>query len=65
MAHTLAPSEYLKTIPGFGNKHIELDRRKPNTKSTMDIVKIPVVSEFDIWQENMIVIKVALTKWTS
>ena len=47
MAHTLAPSGYLKTIPGFGDKHIELERRKANTKSTMDIVKIPVVSEFD------------------
>ena len=51
MAHTLAPSGYMKSIAGFGNKHIELDRRKAYTKSTMDIVKIPVFSEFDVWQK--------------
>ena len=51
MAHTLAPSGYMKPIAGFDNKHIELDRRKAYTKSTMDIVKIPVFSEFDIWQK--------------
>ena len=51
IAHTIAPSGYLKTIGGYENKYVELDRRKAYTKSTIDTVEIPVFSEFDIWKK--------------
>ena len=41
IAHTIAPSGYLKTIGGYENKYVELDRRKAYTKSTIDTVEIP------------------------
>ena len=44
IAHTIAPSGYLKTIGGYENKYVELDRRKAYTKSTIDTVEIPVFS---------------------
>eukprot|EP00438_Fugacium_kawagutii_P019097 Skav234725 [mRNA] locus=scaffold634:457313:460261:+ [translate_table: standard] len=50
-AYTIAPSGYLKTIGEIKNKHVELDRRKAYTKSTIDIVEVPVFSVFDIWKK--------------
>ena len=41
-AYTIAPSGYLKTIGEIKNKHVELDRRKAYTKSTIDTVEGPV-----------------------
>ena len=49
MAHSIAPSGYFESIIEGKNTHIELDRRKAYTKSTMDIFTVPVFSEFDIW----------------
>ena len=49
MAHSIAPSGYIESISEGKDTHIELDRRKAYTKSTMDIFTVPVFSEFDIW----------------
>ena len=49
MAHSIAPSGYIESIIEGKDTHIELDRRKAYTKSTMDIFTVPVFSEFDIW----------------
>ena len=49
MAHSIAPSGYFESIIEGKDTHIELDRRKAYTKSTIDIVEVPVFSEFDIW----------------
>ena len=51
MAHSIAPSGYFESIIEGKNTHIELDRRKAYTKSTMDIFTVPVFSEFDIWRK--------------
>ena len=51
MAHSIAPSGYFESIIEGKNTHIELDRRKAYTKSTIDIVEVPVFSEFDIWKK--------------
>ena len=51
MAHSIAPSGYFESIIEGKNTHIELDRRKAYTKSTMDVLEVPVFSEFDIWVE--------------
>ena len=48
MAHSIAPSGYFESIIEGKDTHIELDRRKAYTKSTIDIVEVPVFSEFDI-----------------
>ena len=50
-AHSIAPSGYFKSIIEGKNRHIELDRRKAYTKSAIDIVEVPVYSEFDIWKK--------------
>ena len=60
MAHSIAPSGYFESIIEGKNTHIELDRRKAYTKSTIDICEVPVFSEFDIWK-NMIIAKMILT----
>ena len=49
MAHSIAPSGYFEGIIEGKDTHIELDRRKAYTKSTMDVFEVPVFSEFDIW----------------
>ena len=51
MAHSIAPSGYFESIIEGKNTHIELDRRKAYTKSTMDVFEVPVFSEFDIWKK--------------
>ena len=51
MAHSIAPSGYFESIIEGNNTHIELDRRKAYTKSTMDVFEVPVFSEFDIWRK--------------
>ena len=51
MAHSIAPSGYFESIIEGKNRHLELDRRKAYTKSTIDIVEVPVFSEFDIWKK--------------
>ena len=51
MAHSIAPSGYFESIIEGKDTHIELDRRKAYTKSTIDIVEVPVFSEFDIWKK--------------
>ena len=51
MAHSIAPSGYFESIIEGKNTHIELDRRKAYTKSTMDVFEVPVFSEFDIWRK--------------
>ena len=33
------------------DKGVELDREKAYTKATMEITKIPIFSEFDIWKK--------------
>ena len=48
MAHSIAPSGYFEGIIEGKDTHIELDRRKAYTKSTMDVFEVPVFSEFDI-----------------
>ena len=42
MAHSIAPSGYFESIIEGKNTHIELDRRKAYTKSTMDVLEVPV-----------------------
>ena len=51
MAHSIAPSGYMESIVEGKNTHIELDRRKAYTKSTTDVLEVPVFSEFDIWKK--------------
>ena len=51
MAHSIAPSGYFESIVEGKNTHIELDRRKAYTKSTIDIFEVPCFSEFDIWKK--------------
>ena len=52
VAHSIAPSGYFESIIEGKNTHIELDRRKAYTKSTIDIVfEVPVFSDFDIWKK--------------
>ena len=51
MAHSIAPSGYFEGIIEGKDTHIELDRRKAYTKSTMDVFEVPVFSEFDIWKK--------------
>ena len=51
MAHSIAPSGYFESIIEGKDTHIELDRRKAYTKSTMDVFEVPVFSEFDIWKK--------------
>ena len=51
IAHSIAPSGYFESIIEGKNTHIELDRRKAYTKSTIDIVEVPCFSEFDIWKK--------------
>ena len=51
MAHSIAPSGYFESIIEGKDTHIELDRRKAYTKSTMDVFEVPVFSEFDIWRK--------------
>ena len=51
MAHSIAPSGYFESIVEGKNTHIELDRRKAYTKSTMDVFEVPCFSEFDIWKK--------------
>ena len=51
VAHSIAPSGYFESIIEGKNTHIELDRRKAYTKSTIDIFEVPCFSEFDIWQK--------------
>ena len=51
MAHSIAPSGYFESIIERKDTHIELDRRKAYTKSTIDIVEVLVFSEFDIWKK--------------
>ena len=51
MAYSIAPSGYFESIIEGKNTHIELDRRKAYTKSTMDVFEVPVFSEFDIWKK--------------
>ena len=46
MAHSIAPSGYFESIIEGKDTHIELDRRKAYTKSTMDVFEVPVFSEF-------------------
>ena len=41
MAHSIAPSGYFESIIEGKNTHIELDRRKAYTKSTMDVLEVP------------------------
>ena len=60
MAHSIAPSGYFQSIIEGKNTHIELDRRKAYTKSTMDVFEVPVFSEFDIWK-SMIIVRMILT----
>ena len=51
MAHSIAPSGYFESIIEGKNTHIELDRRKAYTKSTMDVLDVPCFSESDIWKK--------------
>ena len=51
MAHSIAPSGYFESIIEGKDTHIELDRRKAYTKSTMDVLEVPCFSEFDIWKK--------------
>ena len=51
MAHSIAPSGYFESIIEGKDTHIELDKRKAYTKSTMDVFEVPVFSEFDIWKK--------------
>jgi len=51
MAHSIAPSGYMESIVEGKNTNIELDRRKAYTKSTTDVLEVPVFSEFDIWKK--------------
>ena len=49
IAHSIAPCGYLDRV--LKNKGVELDRNKAYTKGTMDITKIPIFCEFDIWKK--------------
>ena len=51
MAHSIAPSGYFESIVEGKDTHIELDRGKAYTKSTMDVLEVPCFSEFDIWKK--------------
>ena len=51
IAHSIAPSGYFESIIEGKDTHIELDRRKAYTKSTMDVLEVPCFSEFDIWKK--------------
>ena len=51
VAHSIAPSGYFESIIEGKNAHIELDRRKAYTKSTMDVFYSACFSGFDIWQK--------------
>ena len=51
LAHSIAPSGYFESIIEGKNTHIELDRRKAYTKSTMDVFEVHVFLEFDIWRK--------------
>ena len=59
IAHSIAPCGYMDTV--LKDKGVEMDRNKAYTKGTMDIIKIPIFCEFDIW-ENMIMRKTTLIK---
>ena len=49
-ACSIAPTGYLDT--GFINgKGVEIDMNKAYTKGTMDITRIPIFCEFDIWKK--------------
>ena len=59
-ACSIAPTGYLDT--GFINgKGVEIDMNKAYTKGTMDITRIPIFCEFDIWK-NMIMRNTTLIK---
>ena len=45
MAHSIAPSGYFESIIEGKNTHIELDRRKVYTKSTIDTLSQPRLAE--------------------
>ena len=51
MAHSIAPSGYFESIIEGKNAHIELDWRKAYTKSTVDILEVPVFRTFDMWMK--------------
>ena len=45
MAHSIAPNGYFESIIEGKNTHIELDRRKVYTKSTIDTLSQPRLAE--------------------
>ena len=49
IAHSIASCGYLDAV--LKDKGVELDRNKAYTKGTMDITKIPIFCEFDIWKK--------------
>ena len=49
IAHSIASCGYMDTV--MKDKGVELDRNKAYTKGTMDITKIPIFCEFDIWKK--------------
>ena len=55
MAHSIAPSGYFESIIEGKDTHIELDRRKAYTKSTMDVFVVPVFFRNLIFGWSMII----------
>ena len=51
MPHTIALSGCFECTGEVLNKHIEIDMNKAYTQGTIDTVRIPVFSEFDIWKK--------------
>ena len=51
IAHSIASSGYLDTLGLMKDKGVELDMNKAYTKGTMNITKIPIFCEFDIWKK--------------
>jgi len=49
IAHSIASCGYMDTV--MKEKGVDLDRNKAYTKGTMDITKIPIFCEFDIWKK--------------
>ena len=62
MAHSIAPNGYFESIIEGKNTHIELDRRKAYTKSTIDICEVPVFFLNLIFGKGMIIAKMILTR---
>ena len=57
MAHSIAPSGYFESIIEGKNTHIELDRRKAYTKSTMDVLDSALSFLNLIFGKSMIIAK--------